>query len=281
MNSPNSTRPINIPIANMLKSARIPHAIILEGDETEREFLASYITRYALCTGEDKPCGMCSACKKTESGHHPDVTELFGEGATKAIKIEQVRKLRQDAYIIPNEGAYKIYLLHDGDNMTPEAQNALLKVLEEPPAYVIFLLLCKNRTHLLLTVQSRSVTVKTGGTILDNGAAKAAAEELVLALYSDEELELLKLLLPYPSDKEGFRLVLSELSEILRQAYHHKLKNSTEGDIAYSLSQRLTLVQLFALLDAVDVTLAAIDRNANMGLLTTRFGAALRRSLEA
>ena len=110
-----------------------------------------------LCadSGGERPCGHCAPCRKVSSGVHPDVTVISGPGEGKPITVDQVRALRSDAYIRPNEGERKIYLLEQADRMNQSAQNAMLKLLEEGPAYAVFLLLAENGGGLLQTVRSR------------------------------------------------------------------------------------------------------------------------------
>ena len=110
-----------------------------------------------LCTASsgERPCGRCAPCRKVSSGVHPDVTVISGPGEGKPITVDQVRALRSDAYIRPNEGERKIYLLEQADRMNQSAQNAMLKLLEEGPAYAVFLLLAENGGGLLQTVRSR------------------------------------------------------------------------------------------------------------------------------
>ena len=110
-----------------------------------------------LCTApvERRPCGHCGPCKKVFSGIHPDVAVISGPAQGKPITVDQVRQLRADAYIRPNEGERKVYLLEGADRMNASAQNAMLKLLEEGPAYAAFLLLAENGGGVLQTVRSR------------------------------------------------------------------------------------------------------------------------------
>lgn len=78
-------------------------------------------------------------------GGHPDIEEAGGDGGVRSFHIEEVRRLRDTAYVLPNEAAYRVLILSEAQNMTEQAQNALLKILEEPPRHVIFLLTCENR----------------------------------------------------------------------------------------------------------------------------------------
>ena len=86
-----------------------------------------------------------------------------GEGAARSFHIDTVRALREDAYILPNEAPRRVFLLAEAQNMTEQAQNALLKILEEPPASALFLLTCENRGQLLETIRSRVVTLSLSG----------------------------------------------------------------------------------------------------------------------
>ena len=136
----------------------LSHAYILSGPAgSGRHTLARLLCGAMLCTASsgERPCGRCAPCRKVSSGVHPDVTVISGPGEGKPITVDQVRALRSDAYIRPNEGERKIYLLEQADRMNQSAQNAMLKLLEEGPAYAVFLLLAENGGGLLPTVRSR------------------------------------------------------------------------------------------------------------------------------
>ncbi len=138
-----------------IDGGRFPHALLIEGEiGSGRRTLARAIARAAVCGGEgERPCGVCDACRKSE---HPDIT-VYGEDAT--ISVDMVRDLRQEAYVMPNEASRRVMILVNAQTMLPPAQNALLKILEEPPRHVLFILICENRTQLLETIRSRCVCV--------------------------------------------------------------------------------------------------------------------------
>ena len=133
------------------------HAYLLSGGAGSGKHTAARLIAAAmLCTGVGrKPCGDCPACRKVAAGIHPDAVILSGEKENKPITVEQVRKLRADAYIRPNEGERKVYILEHADWMNPSAQNAMLKLLEDGPGYAAFLLLAENTGGVLPTILSR------------------------------------------------------------------------------------------------------------------------------
>ncbi len=140
-----------------LQEGLLSHAVLIEGEKgTGRKELALWLAKAILCKNGSVPCDGCSACKKINSGNHPDV-EVYGEsGGARSFHIESIREIKNTLWLAPNESEQKIYILLNIENMTAEAQNALLKSLEEPPAHARFILTCDNRRSLLDTIISRS-----------------------------------------------------------------------------------------------------------------------------
>ncbi len=143
---------------------QLPHAVILSGPEgTGRHTLARQMAQAMLCQGnvpeEARPCGVCPHCRKVLAGIHPDFISLTSfmtaEEQGKDIRVSAVRALRQDAFIRPNEGRRKVYLLERAETMNASGQNSLLKLLEDGPAYAAFLLITVRAEGLLPTVRSR------------------------------------------------------------------------------------------------------------------------------
>ena len=145
-------------LAESLAKGHISHFYLISGPRgSGKHTLASLLAEAILCEGSHRPCGNCAHCRKMRSGSHPDfITVEDPEHKNVAVKI--VRQIRDDMFVRPNEASYKIYLFPQ--ELGIEGQNALLKILEEPPAYGVFLLLTDNPDKLLPTVRSRCTELK-------------------------------------------------------------------------------------------------------------------------
>lgn len=135
----------------------LSHCYVLIGPEgSGKKTLAKILAAAYQCTGDgEHPCGQCPHCKKIFGGGHPDVITVDSDKATVPIRV--IRDMQTDAYTRPNEGKRKVYLIPRGQDMQIPAQNALLKLLEEPPAYCAFILMTDSADKLLSTVRSRAV----------------------------------------------------------------------------------------------------------------------------
>ena len=159
-------------ISFLLHSNSLPHAIILEGESgIGKRTLAREIAAALVCrSGGDKPCYECTQCQKAEKGYHPDIFEYKPKGGARSFHVDTVRNVINDVYVAPNEADYKVYILCNAHFMNESAQNALLKVLEEPPSYAVFILTVENKSAMLETVLSRSVVLSLEGVDANSGA---------------------------------------------------------------------------------------------------------------
>ena len=141
-------------LTKSLSRGRISHFYLISGPQgSGKRTLAKLLASAIFCRESGKPCGHCLPCRKMKSGNHPDfITVEDPEHKNVAVRI--IREFREDVFIRPNESDHKIYLLPQ--ELGIEGQNALLKILEEPPAYGVFILLTDNPEKLLPTIRSRS-----------------------------------------------------------------------------------------------------------------------------
>ena len=173
-------------LAESLSKNHISHFYLISGPRgSGKRTLAKLLTAAILCRGSRKPCGTCDSCRKIRSDNHPDVITVE-DPEHKNVAVKIVRQIREDVFIRPNESDYKIYIFPQ--DLGTEGQNALLKILEEPPAYGVFLLLTDNPEKILPTVRSRCTELKLQalpegilGQALRREFPQAAAEDLAAA----------------------------------------------------------------------------------------------------
>ena len=140
-------------LTSSLQKGRISHFYLISGPKgSGKHTLARLLASAILCQSKNAPCENCHICHKVKENNHPDVITV-DDPEHKAVSVKLVRQAREDMYILPNESDYKIYLFPQELNV--EGQNALLKILEEPPKYGVFILLTTNAEQLLPTVRSR------------------------------------------------------------------------------------------------------------------------------
>jgi len=143
------------------QAGRIVHALLFVGPHgTGKKSMAELMAKTVLCAdrAENRPCGVCPACKKCESGMHPDIHYVRPEKNT--IKIEQIRELNRALSLTSTEGGKKIAIIEPAGAMNESAQNALLKTLENPTGDTLFFLLTEAPGALLPTVVSRCLQVR-------------------------------------------------------------------------------------------------------------------------
>ncbi len=145
-----------------IREGKVSHAYIFDGPALSgKRTLAGIFAKTLLCEeGGVNPCGHCHSCLMAESGNHPDIITVTHEKPT-TLSVGEIRQqLVADIGIKPYTGRRKVYIVPDASLMNSQAQNALLKTLEEPPSYAVIILLTDNEMKLLPTLRSRSVTLK-------------------------------------------------------------------------------------------------------------------------
>ena len=149
-----------------LETGKISHAYIISGESgSGKEMVAKCFAKALQCSNRQErngfieACNECASCRKASTDNHPDIITITHEKPT-SIGVDDIRlKLRDDVIIKPYESSHKIYIIPEGEKMTAAAQNALLKTLEEPPEYIVIIILTSNINQFLPTIISRCIVL--------------------------------------------------------------------------------------------------------------------------
>ncbi len=145
-------------LQNAIRMGKVSHAYIIQGEAgSGKKLLADTFAATLQCEeGGIEPCGHCQSCKQAVSGNHPDIRRVTHEKAS--ISVDDIRlQLNNDILVKPYSRPYKVYIIDEAEKMTEQAQNAMLKTIEEPPEYAVILLLTVNAKLLLPTILSRCI----------------------------------------------------------------------------------------------------------------------------
>ncbi|MBQ7744900.1 MAG: hypothetical protein IJT85_04955 [Ruminococcus sp.] len=268
-------------IKNITESGRLPHAFIIEGGGVEAAELAKYLSAFAVCSEQDKPCGHCKNCVNAFAKTHADITYVYPDSTSKSktLTIDRIRELIKDAYILPNDSDSKVYIFENADSVFTEVtQNAFLKLLEEPPKGVYFILLCQSAKGMLPTIISRCSMINLGGEAEIGEEAQKAAETIINGIISLSEYDLL-LALRSLADKSladdilrAVKLILFDAVTVLSGA-----KASYKPELAKKLSSRFTRKKLLDMIELTDRSKYKLKQNININLLTTQLCGEYRR----
>lgn len=154
-------KPIKEHLKKSLQTGKISHAYIFYGEKgSGKKAMANIYARALQCEKHgDEPCNACTSCKQARGMNQPDIIYVQHE-KPKIISVDEIRsQVNRDIAIKPYSSRRKVYIIDEAEKMNPEAQNALLKTLEEPPSYATILLLTSNLEALLQTIRSRCVTL--------------------------------------------------------------------------------------------------------------------------
>ncbi len=210
---PSENQKVRSCVLGFINSKRIPHAIMIEGEDEQNNLdLALYIATAAVCTGDNAPCDNCANCHLANVGSHPDISRVSALDGKKFLSVSQIRDLRADAFVKAHQAPHRVFIIEDAHRMNDQAQNALLKVLEEPPKNVVFILLVPSKTKLLDTIISRCVLLSLNNSDVKDDTYLELADKFIELLISGSEYEMLKLLTPLEKSRADAETFFSALS---------------------------------------------------------------------
>ena len=224
--------------AHSFDGNRLSHAYIVSSGLTDDLAMAF------VCSGSGlRPCHSCTHCDKALKRIHPDITDVFRLRDKREIAVDQIRDLKKDVFITPNESDKKAYIIHEADLMNTAAQNALLQILEEPPPHAVFVLRTENPAALLPTVRSRCVEIKAqpGDKTYDSTATEMAKDFLTALEGGNESLVRIMFRLE-KLDRNGFadflNAVRGRMVALLREAASDDVVKRNE---LFSQTERLLI----------------------------------------
>lgn len=286
-NSPEIPEHTKTAVNTLSVNGRIPQTVMLSGgNDALQKRCALELANAVMCSDmkNGTPCGVCSDCIKIKAGSHPDIINIIPEKDKKNVSKEQIDSLvLSSLYLSPNEAANKVYIFPDANSLSPVIQNALLKSIEEPPEFVMFIFLCEQREKMLETIISRCVEFHLGDTLsakikTENEKVQSTAKDIVNALCKDDEFSLFLKTAPLQKNRLFTKQCAEKITNIVRDAL-------TEGSNApslsgceieaYSLARSFNTQSLLKIKDAMDQIQSDASMNANENLLITRLSSLL------
>lgn len=310
-------------LVNFITDGRLPHAILLDGPQgCGKTLFARLIACAALCSREKeaRPCGQCRACRLILTDAHPDVALFSPDDPGKPYAVSALREMILSCYVLPNDGDKKVYILRDIHQMSEQAQNTLLKIIEEPPPHVMFLLTCQNRAQVLPTILSRVVpimittcTVQECAQALQSRLPQLGPQECfqaarladgnigrALQILQDEtlskvyhtaqkaaqlicfgdEFELLCLLRPVTKKKEDFLALLTSLEELFVEVVKQKNSSGSEIFLPDAIMNRITTLQAAQIIDIIRKVQSELVQNVGTSLACAQLCGQCKQALQ-
>lgn len=269
-------------IEKAVRTSRLSHAIILEGaDENTRYEAAREIAKALVCSSEsEKPCSVCRDCKKANNNCHPDIHYLKKEQSSASIKVDEIREIKKAAQLFPNEAKHSVFVILQAQELGIPAQNALLKIFEEPAPHVKFILCCNSKSAFLDTIISRSTSYcllqnddSSDGDGEKNELASSLSKKLLDCLCDGDEFGFLSLTAQFGKDRDLFTLTVKNMIAVLRDAAvmltGSDITISAHTDTAKRLTVLFSQDKLLSYISICSKLSDSIKANANINLVTT------------
>ncbi|MBQ8388064.1 MAG: hypothetical protein IJX46_03985 [Clostridia bacterium] len=268
-------------LGDEILAGSLSHAYIISGPRgSGKHTLALNIAAALACENKSKdslplPCGRCLNCEKILGGISPDIS-VIGLEDKASIGVDVIRQIRLDTLKAPNDTETKVYIIEDADKMTVQAQNAFLLTLEEPPSYVLFLLLCERPEELLETVRSRAPVLRTEPLSAEQIADRLAQEPQMAQLKKNSPDEFYETVMA-ADGKLGtaLRLANAERRQDVLDARRHA------EEFVVAMSRRSAGSDTFDVLSAFPKSRAEISDRLTLIITALRDLCLLKRSEDA
>lgn len=234
-------------LSERYKNSGMFHATILSGPQSEeKDRVIRAIAASIVCqsTGSVRPCMNCEGCRKAFENIHPDITVIDLLKDKKELTVDQMRVVRSDAFVVPNDGENRVYIINNADKMNTAAQNVLLKTLEEPPRFSYFILCAENPSLLLPTVRSRCALIRfiSGQSAAAEEDVENTADRLIDTYLSGDRFSMVSFI---NSLEKTDRITFGNLSSAVSKKTVSRLKTAEDPNI------RKKLLKMFQTFDTV------------------------------
>ncbi len=252
---------------------RIPQTVIIDGGtDGSRRDAADVLAAVSVC--EKKiGCGECIPCKKAKEHNHTEITYVEREKDKKTITVAMARSIRSNAFVNPVEGDTRVFIIPEADRLGEEAQNALLKILEEPPVFDRFVLCTENASALLNTIRSRSVRITLPIPFEADMTGKDGenAQKIARAVLNGDEAQFVFLLPKIEKDRNTALSAVQKLKLIFRDALvlKHSGKAVTNTDASVEMADNFSDRRITECIRVCEHTEKMLDSNVKIGLSLT------------
>lgn len=268
---------------------RLPQSVMLTGgSEALREKCALELAMAVNCTAlkNGQPCMKCAACIKAKAGSHPDIIKVIPDKDKKTVSKKNIQdQVIQVLHLAPNEADNRVFLFPNAHDLSEIIQNSLLKSIEEPPDFDMFIFECEQREDMLTTVISRCTEFHLGDTLTsrskkDDEKVRQIACGIIDALCRGTEFDLMLAAAPMQKNRALMKKTAVKIIVIIRDAMAESsgtpLLSGCDTQ-AMQLSMKYGTAQLLRIKNLMDDIISDADANANENLLICKFSAALSR----
>ncbi len=265
-------------------SGKIPHAVIIQcPDKDVRDEAALRLSQAVLCSGDEPPCGKCESCRRIKGSFHPDLVFIRKDKKKVYLGVDLIKEMKKNSFLSPEMNGRKVYVIEDAHNMTVEAQNALLKLFEEPPEHVSLILTVSSCASLLETIISRGTLVTLEGSSKPYNpeklsSAEQSAVEICRLLLESDEFEMLEYMKKYAKNRKALFETMDCVVEVLMSGVRYKNDCNfvpCDMDLASRLSARFSLTRLISKIEKIKALSLSVKNSANINLSSVRFTAVM------